>query len=155
MNTGMFYLDPNLLGRRYLLSVSGDALFRRETKAYDGFTTTVQFSRPLYRLSQPIGFSTWLSWTQGRGQEPTAYDDPETSDVESIPRLWRYDIASTGLNWTWQRGRKFILRYTLGAGASWVQRETVEESGLEQYPSETRERFIRMFSLMSVNGSIP
>ena len=75
MNTGMFYLDPNLLGRRYLLSVSGDALFRRETKAYDGFTTTVQFSRPLYRLSQPNGFSTWLSWTQGRGQEPTAYDD--------------------------------------------------------------------------------
>ena len=56
MNTGMFYLDPNLLGRRYLLSVSGDALFRRETKAYDGFTTPVQFSRPLYRLSRTMAF---------------------------------------------------------------------------------------------------
>lgn len=145
-STGGLYVDPRVSGQRYYLTASADAVFRREDHRYDGFKTFLSFGRPFYNLAQRWGFTAWVQYQQMGGRHTRqgqllAYDDPETDDTEFIPRLWHSESVGSEVSASYQAGRRWIFRSSLGLGVLHYVAETVPESGLNGYSLDTQRQF--------------
>ena len=84
---GGVYNDPRVMGRRYALFASTDAIFSRDDGRYDGFKSYLSLSRPFYNFGQKWGFGSYVFFQRLGGRQTQqgqllAYDDPETMEEE-------------------------------------------------------------------------
>ncbi|MEE2757501.1 MAG: POTRA domain-containing protein [Myxococcota bacterium] len=144
--TGALYSDPRLGGKRFSLLGSADAIFERETNRYDGFKTFLNFARPFYNFGQKWGFNGYLFFQRLSGRQARqgvllGYDDPETTEVELIPRLWESESISSEVLVSHQTGKRVILRSSVGIGALDYHAYAVKDSKLADYSAQTQARF--------------
>ncbi|MEL6195543.1 MAG: BamA/TamA family outer membrane protein [Myxococcota bacterium] len=91
---GPQYIDPNIYGTRLVFSHSSGLVFARETSEQEGSFSTTSFSLPLFALDRKWGFQTTVAHSSRNvrtfiGTELRTYDNPDTLEVETIPRVFR------------------------------------------------------------------
>jgi hypothetical protein len=90
---GPEYVDRNVQGRKLTLIVQGGVIFGRDRSDYEGSTSGIELSRPLWSLDDHWGVG--VVWTHRfdyarsfLGTSLRTYDDPATPAVETIP--WEF-----------------------------------------------------------------
>ena len=143
---GGVYNDPRVMGHRYALFASTDAIFRRDDGRYDGFKSYLSLSRPFYNFGQKWGFGSYVFFQRLGGRQTQqgqllAYDDPETMEEERIPRVWESESITGEVTGRYQTGSSIITRLTAGVGALDYRAYSISRSNLGQYSQATQKRF--------------
>lgn len=125
---GPTYMDPNIAGTRWTMSVALRALFSRESQHSEGSSSAVTVTHPLWSYRRKWGGELSLNHLLGvvrvfQGRTLRPFDDPNTATVESIP--FRYRLRSFNFSGAVTRsfGERVLQRVSVGY-QFWLQRRT-------------------------------
>jgi hypothetical protein len=141
---GPSFVDPNIRGSWLRLTHESGLVFARRDSDLEGSFSLTRFELPLYALDRKWGAGFEVSHSERIvrsfvGTELRTWDDPETSVVESIPRIFR-DVQIRGEAWVVRSfpGR-IIHRVQLGYRFDWLRPETVDQP-FDETAAESRFR---------------
>lgn len=150
MDLGQFslgpqYVDKNIAGSRLQLLTRWSALFSRSTQEFEGTSSTTLLSYPLWSLRSKWGAS--LSVThfdstvrQFFGPDIRRYDNPDTVELEAIPRRFDFRTLTVETSGVRSFGDAIKHRVTVGHALS-VRRPSLQDDfGLDGLAMPTRER---------------
>ncbi len=160
-------LDPVVytVGQRYLnrrialgtlqLSQGLDVQFRRDDNGFDGVDFAASLSRPWYRLDQRFAFEMPFRYLdsharQIRAGQVVTWDDPETAEVEAIPRVWRQRFITDGVFGRIQLGDAVKHRLSAGLLFSHLENTADAQTALPAANAASFERRVLPRSLTQV-----
>jgi hypothetical protein len=150
MDLGQFslgpqYIDKNIAGTRLQLQTRWSALFSRSTSEFEGTSSTTIFAYPLWSLRSKWGASivaTHFDSTvrQFLGPDLRLYDNPDTFELELIPRT--FDFRVFGLETSGVRSFGDAVKHRLTAGHTLsIRRPSVQDDfGQQGIALPTKER---------------
>lgn len=119
---GESFQDRRLFGSRWSLSEAFEVIFERDSGEAEGTAGRVVFGLPLWDLRPRWGLELDASWIDSVGRQASGatiltYDDPQTADVETIPRIWDQSYVRVTLAALRQLGEgRWKWRLTSGLG---------------------------------------
>lgn len=129
---GPSYVDPRVYGSRVRLASRAQLIFAREDSSYEGSASSTSVSYPLYSYRREWGWSTAVSHAsspqrQFLGTELRTYDNPDTPEVEAVPRI--YDSFGFNLSGGVTRSFGYTRKsnFTLGYQYRVSQREVQDD----------------------------
>ena len=116
---GPQYIDKNIRGSRLVLSSRVSTRFGRESKKFEGTSSSTSLSYPLWSLQRKWGgslsvshFDSTIRQFQGTALRP--YDNPDTDEIESIPRVFKIRTLGTEASATRSLGKSIKHRVSAG-----------------------------------------
>ncbi|MFT7622896.1 MAG: hypothetical protein ACI9WU_002071, partial [Myxococcota bacterium] len=141
LNQGSFavgpqYTDPNIAGTRLTLAAAASAHFAREDANFEGTSSSVTLSYPLWNLSRDWGGSLAFSHFDSnlrlfRGSDIFGYDVPETVETEALP--WRYHYGSFEVQGTARYQWGTYLKQRLAFGYEFFR---TDADTIDTFPSD-------------------
>lgn len=116
---GPQYVDKALAGTRLQLVSRVSALFARETSDFEGTSSSTTLSYPLWSLRQRWGGIFRVSHLDSvvrsfRGTDIELVDNPDTPEIEAVPRVYQLRTLGTETSVVRSYGRSVKQRFTMG-----------------------------------------
>ena len=141
---GPQYVDKNIAGTRLRLSTNVGILFSRSGRNFEGSRSTTIFSYPLWSLSRKWGAGLTASHfdstvRQFLGARLRTYDNPDTLETESIPRVYEHQTLNLESSVVRSLGTN-VKHSVTGGHALSIRRPSVFDDFGEGVASPTRFR---------------
>jgi hypothetical protein len=150
MDLGQFslgpqYIDKNIAGTRLQLQTRWSALFSRATSEFEGTSSTTIFTYPLWSLRSKWGASivaTHFDSTvrQFLGPDLRLYDNPDTLELELIPRTFDFRVIGIETSGVRSFGDAVKHRLTAGHTLSIRRPSLLDDFGEQGIALPTKER---------------
>jgi hypothetical protein len=129
---GPQYVDKALAGSRLRLVSRFGALFSRETREFEGTTSSTALSYPLWSLRQKWGAGASISHLDAvvrafRGTEIELIDNPDTPEVEAVPRVYRLRTLGLENNVVRSFGSEVKQQVTMGHALSVLRPDFLDD----------------------------
>lgn len=116
---GPYYYDPFLFGTHFQFESSADAVFNRQTGAFEGTRSSTLLSYPLWNLDRTWGGDLQVTHSDEverrfRGIDLLPYDNPDTAAEESVGQEYRFRTFMAQLRGLYATGEKVEHRLGLG-----------------------------------------